>query len=77
LLRCLYGQAGQLVSRKTIVESVFGEPYQADDEGLESRVNTLVGRLRKNIEPNPNRPRYIVTVRGRGYRLQRDGKPHI
>jgi len=75
LLRCLYGQAGQLVSRKTIVESVFGEPYQAGDEQLESRVNSLVRRLREDIEPNPDRPRYIVTVRGRGYRLQGDGKP--
>jgi DNA-binding response OmpR family regulator len=75
LLCCLYKQAGQLVSRQTIVESVFDEQYRAGDENLESRINTLVRRLRVRIEPNPSRPRYIFTVKGRGYRLQMEGKP--
>jgi len=76
LLRCLYEQAGQLVSRRVIVESVLDEEYQTGDEHLESRINSLVRRLRVRIEPNPNRPRYILTVKRRGYRLQVEGKSH-
>lgn len=75
LLRCLYGQADRLVSRETIVNFVFGEEYEAGDKHLESRVNSLVRRLRVKIEPNPQEPRYVVTLKGRGYRLQVEGKP--
>jgi DNA-binding winged helix-turn-helix (wHTH) protein len=75
LLRCLHERAGQIVSRKTIVESVFGEPYRSGNEQLESRINSLVRRLREDIEPNPDHPRYILTVRGGGYRLQVDVRP--
>jgi DNA-binding response OmpR family regulator len=70
LLHCLYEQAGQLVSRQTIVESVFHERYVAGDTNQESRINSLVRRLRVKIEPDPSRPRYILTVKGSGYRLE-------
>jgi len=69
LLRRLYEGRGQLVSRRAIVESVFGESYRGDKH-QESRINSLIRRLREKIEPNPNRPRYILTVKGKGYRLQ-------
>jgi DNA-binding response OmpR family regulator len=75
LLRCLYGQADRLVSRETIVNFVFGEEYEVGDEHLGSRINSLVRRLRVKIEPNPKEPRYVVTIKGRGYRLQVEGKP--
>ncbi len=70
LLRCLYERRGQLVGRQVVVESVFREPYQPGDDLQESRINSLIRRLRVKIEPNPNRPRYILTVKGKGYRLQ-------
>jgi len=66
LLRCLHEQAGKSVSRKTIVESVFGERYLAGDANQESRINSLVRRLRVKIEPDPSRPRYVLMVKRKG-----------
>ena len=74
LLRCLYMRAGKSVSRQTIVQEVFGESYQQEDEHLQSRINALVRRLRQKIEPNPARPRYLITVKGTGYRLRLNGE---
>lgn len=70
LLLCLHKQAGRLVSRQTIVESVFHERYVIGDRNQASRINSLVRRLRVKIEPDPNRPRHVRTVKGRGYRLE-------
>jgi hypothetical protein len=67
LLLLLYGRIGKICDKYQIVEAVWGEEYldQVDD----ARIEKLVSRLRKKIEPNPNEPRYLKTVRGRGYRL--------
>ncbi|RME43766.1 MAG: winged helix family transcriptional regulator, partial [Caldilineae bacterium] len=73
LLQCLYQQPGQTVSRQTIVKEVFEEAYRQEDEQLQSRINALVRRVRQKIEPDPTHPRYLVTVKGRGYRLHLDG----
>lgn len=70
LFRCLYEQTGQLVSHRTIVESVFGERYLAGDEHQKSRVTSLTYRLRVKIEPDPGRPCYVLTSKGKGYRLE-------
>lgn len=75
LLRCLYGKRGQILNRQAIVEFVFDEEYLAGDKYQESRINSLVRRLREEIEPNPSRPCYLLTVRGKGYRLQVRGEP--
>jgi hypothetical protein len=64
LLECLHTRAGRLCTKEEIVKEVWGEAL-ADD----SRVEKLVSRLRRKIEPVPGRPQYIRTVRGRGYRL--------
>jgi len=58
---------GQLCDKYQIVEAVWGEDYidRVDD----ARIEKLISRLRKKIEPDPNNPQYLVTVRGRGYRL--------
>ena len=37
--------------------------------GKVGRIEKLVSRLRHKIEPNPEEPRYLITVRGRGYKL--------
>jgi len=68
LLRALYGRKGQLCDRYYLVKTVWGEEYidQVDD----ARIEKLVSRLRAKIEPDPTHPRYLVTVRGRGYRLR-------
>jgi DNA-binding response OmpR family regulator len=69
LLRCLYKRPEQIVSRKVIADEVFGERYREGDEQMNGRINTLVRRLRKSVESNPNNPRCILTARGKGYRL--------
>ena len=68
LMLLLYGRLGQIVSKYDVVEAVWGEEYidQVDD----ARIEKLVSRLRGKIELDPKNPTYLVTVRGRGYRLQ-------
>lgn len=67
LLLLLYGRLNKICDKYQIVESVWGEEYidQVDD----ARIDKLLSRLRAKIEPDPRNPRYIVTVRGRGYKL--------
>jgi hypothetical protein len=67
LLLLLYGQLNNICDKYQIVEAVWGEDYieQVDD----ARIDKLLSRLRAKIEPDPRNPSYLVTVRGRGYRL--------
>jgi hypothetical protein len=67
LLLLLYGRLDKICDRYEIVESVWGEDYI--DEVDDARIGKLVNRLRQKIEPDPSEPRYLITVRGRGYRL--------
>lgn len=66
-LLLFYKRMGQLCDKYQIVKAVWGESYidQVDD----ARIEKLISRLRKKVEPDPNHPRYLTTVRGRGYRL--------
>jgi len=67
LMLLLYGHIDKICDKYRIVEAVWGEDYieEVDD----ARIEKLVSRLRQKIEPDPANPRYLVTVRGRGYRL--------
>ncbi len=67
LMLLLYGQIDKICDKYRIVEAVWGEDYieEVDD----ARIEKLVSRLRQKIEADPSNPRYLVTVRGRGYRL--------
>ncbi|QIS12598.1 response regulator transcription factor [Nocardia arthritidis] len=65
LLCELAGNAGRVVSRPALLESVWGGEYFGD----ERIVDVHVRRLRKKIERDPSEPRIVVTVRGLGYRL--------
>ncbi len=67
LLLLLYGRLNKICDKYSIVESVWGEDYL--DEIYDSSIEKLVSRLRKKIELNPSSPRYIITVRGRGYKM--------
>jgi len=67
LLLLLYGRLDKLCDKYQIVEAVWGEEYI--DEVDDARIDKLVSRLRRKIEPNPGEPRYLITVRGRGYKL--------
>ena len=64
LLTMLHRHAGAVVSRTEIIAEVWG------DRALASRVvDRLVLTLRRRIERDPRRPRHLVTVFDRGYRL--------
>jgi hypothetical protein len=67
LLLLLFGRLNKICDKYQIVEAVWGEDYidQVDD----ARIDKLLSRLRSKIEPDPRNPSYIVTVRGRGYKL--------
>ena len=67
LLELLYLRRDKLTDKYRIVTSVWGEDYlgQVDD----ARVEKLISRLRSKIEPDPANPRYLITRRGRGYKL--------
>jgi DNA-binding winged helix-turn-helix (wHTH) protein len=68
LLAYLFKKRNQICSRYNIVLAVWGEEYieKVDD----ARIDQLVRRVRLRIEPDPASPRYLETVRGRGYRLK-------
>jgi len=74
LLKYLYDHANQLCTRSAIAKQVFGldlpdlPPTEVRLMGKD-QINTSIGRLRKAIEPDPSHPKYIVTVRGVGYKL--------
>jgi hypothetical protein len=67
LLLLLYGRMNQICDKYQIVEAVWGEDYidQVDD----ARIDKLLSRLRTKIELDPRNPRYLITVRGRGYKV--------
>jgi hypothetical protein len=69
LLLLLYGRMDKLCDKYQIVEAVWGQEYI--DEVDDARIEKLVSRLRSKLEPDPANPRYLLTLRGRGYKLIR------
>jgi len=75
LFRTLYARAGQIVSVEELIASVWGpgsRPWGEEEQNNvadEVRLRKLVTRLRKALEPDPRQPRFVINVRGRGYRL--------
>jgi two-component system, OmpR family, alkaline phosphatase synthesis response regulator PhoP len=65
LLRHLVGRAGQVLSRKSLLEEVWGLREDTDTRAIDN----FIVRLRKYIEDEPSRPRHLLTVRGVGYRF--------
>jgi len=67
LLQLLHERRDKLTDKYQIVTAVWGEGYL--DEVDDARVEKLVSRLRSKIEQDPANPRFLVTQRGRGYKL--------
>jgi DNA-binding response OmpR family regulator len=65
LLRHLIRNQGRVVSRKSILEEVWGLHEDTDTRAIDN----FVVRLRRYIEDNPSTPRHLLTVRGVGYRF--------
>ena len=69
LLRFLLRHEGSLLPRQRILDGVWG----ADYFGTDRTVDNFVNRLRAKFERDPKDPRFLVTVRGAGYRFSRRG----
>ncbi|MBN1562720.1 MAG: winged helix-turn-helix domain-containing protein [Anaerolineae bacterium] len=67
LLLLLYGRMDKICDKFQIVEAVWGQDYLGEVD--DARIEKLVSRLRSKLEPDPARPQFIVTVRGRGYKI--------
>ena len=65
LLACLARGHGLVVSQDTILREVWGPDRVADTRGLRAYVKSL----RHKIEPDPGRPRHLVTEPGVGLRF--------
>jgi len=66
LLRYLIRHRGQVVSRKAILEEVWGLREDTDTRAIDN----FIVRLRRYIEDDPERPQHLLTVRGVGYRFE-------
>jgi two-component system KDP operon response regulator KdpE len=66
LLEALVRHPGKLVSQRQLITDVWGPAYTADTSSLRLYVN----RLRRKLEPDPSRPRHLLTEPGMGYRFQ-------
>ena len=69
LLRVLARYPGRLVTQRQLLQEVWGPQYVEESHYL--RVH--VAHIRAKIEPDPSRPRYLVTEPGIGYRLCEQG----
>ena len=68
LLLFLASNKGRVFTKKQLYMQVWTEEYDFDDNNLMA----FISKLRKKIEPNPEQPFYIQTVRGVGYRFNKE-----
>ncbi len=67
LLRYLIRNAGHPVARQAILADVWNLRQDTDTRAIDN----FIVRLRRYLEPDPSRPKYVVTVRGVGYKFVR------
>ncbi|RPF19794.1 response regulator transcription factor [Myceligenerans xiligouense] len=65
LLELLLRNAGRVLTRGQLIDRVWGADYVGDTKTLDVHVK----RIRSKIEPDPGTPRFLLTVRGLGYKL--------
>lgn len=65
LLRYLITRQGKVVSRKALLEDVWGLNEDTDTRAIDN----FIVRLRKYLEDDPSKPQHLLTVRGVGYRF--------
>ena len=70
LLRYLVRNAGHPVSRQAILSEVWNLREDTDTRAIDN----FIVRLRRYIEPDPSHPKYVLTVRGVGYKFVVDSK---
>jgi two-component system, OmpR family, KDP operon response regulator KdpE len=65
VLEILARKAGMIVTQRELITEAWGPERASDTRGLRSYIKTL----RQKLEPDPGRPRYLLTEAGLGYRL--------
>jgi DNA-binding response OmpR family regulator len=65
LLAALVRAAGRTLSRQQLLDEAWGDGVVLNDRAVDNHMT----RLRRKIEPDPSNPRFIVSVRGIGYRI--------
>ncbi len=66
LLEMLLRNTGRVLTRSQLIDRVWGSDYVGDTKTLDVHIK----RLRSKVEPDPSNPRYVVTVRGLGYKFE-------
>jgi two-component system response regulator RegX3 len=66
LLEILLRNAGRVLTRQQLIDRVWGSDYVGDTKTLDVHVK----RLRAKLEPEPGSPKYLLTVRGLGYKFE-------
>jgi two-component system response regulator RegX3 len=66
LLELLLRNAGRVLTRGQLIDRVWGADYVGDTKTLDVHIK----RLRSKIEPDPANPKYLLTVRGLGYKFE-------
>jgi DNA-binding response OmpR family regulator len=69
LLAAFVRRAGRLLTRAQLLDEVWGHGTHVTDRVVDNQVTNL----RKKIEPEPERPRYLIALRGLGYRFDGEG----
>jgi two-component system response regulator RegX3 len=71
LLAVLLTPTRRVRTRDELIDLLWPDRYLSDSRTLDTHIH----RLRSKLEPDPSEPRYIVTVRGVGFRIDPDGSP--
>jgi two-component system KDP operon response regulator KdpE len=66
LLDVLVRHAGKVVGQRQLLTEVWGHAYEAETHYL----RVYIAQLRRKLEADPSKPRYLLTVTGAGYRFQ-------
>ena len=66
LLEFLLRNSGRVLTRGQLIDRIWGSDYVGDTKTLDVHVK----RLRAKVEPNPGKPKHLLTVRGLGYKFE-------
>jgi len=70
LIEYLVTKRGQVCSKDELAEYLYPDDTAYEGSGVsDARLGAIVKRVRKQIEPDPENPKYIITIRGYGYKL--------
>lgn len=65
LLATMMRQPGRVFTRGQLLDAIRGEPVESFDRAIDAHIKNL----RRKLEPDPRRPRYVLTVYGVGYKF--------